>query len=117
MLNKLKFDHIQHHNPNFRLWSTYMNMVEILMDFIRAERDGNWKLHLQSFSAMLPWLIIYDHTIYSRWGPIYLADMHLLDKTAPEVFVESIKGNFVVNPLDVKLFFVKLLYAPDKFLA
>ena len=28
-------------NLNFRMWSTYMNMVEILLDFIRAERDEN----------------------------------------------------------------------------
>ena len=90
MLNK--FDHVHHHNPNFPLWSTYMSMVEILIDFIRAERDGNWKLHLQSFSAMLSWLTKYDHTNYSRCGPIYLADMHLLDKT-----VEFMKGNFVVK--------------------
>ena len=36
------------------MWSTYMNMVEILLDFIRAERDGNWTLHLEAFAVMLP---------------------------------------------------------------
>ncbi len=34
-------------NPNFRIWSTYMDMVEILLDFIRVERDGTWTLHLE----------------------------------------------------------------------
>jgi len=29
-------------SPNFRLWSTYMNMVEILLDFIRGEM--RWQL-------------------------------------------------------------------------
>ena len=33
-------------NPNFKLWSSYMSMVEILLDFIWAEREGNWNLHL-----------------------------------------------------------------------
>ena len=31
-----------------------MNMVEILLDFIRAERDGTWTLHLEAFAATLP---------------------------------------------------------------
>jgi len=31
-------------------------MVDILLDFIiRIERDGNWILHLEIFTAMLPW--------------------------------------------------------------
>ena len=84
-------------NPNFRMWSTYMNMVEILLDFIRAERDGNWTLHLEAFAAMLPWVTIYDHTNYARWGPVYLADMKLLEMTAPEVYAEFMQGNFVVK--------------------
>ena len=67
------------HTVTIRMWSTYMNMVEILLDFIRAERDGNWTLHLEAFAAMLPWLTIYDHTNYARWGPVYLEDMKLLE--------------------------------------
>ena len=74
-----------------------MNMVEILLDFIRAERDGNWTLHLEAFAAMLAWLTIYDHTNYARWGPMYLADMKLLEMTAPEVYAEFMQGNFVVK--------------------
>lgn len=46
---------------------------------------------------MLPWLTIYDHTNYARWGPVYLADMKLLEKTAPKVYAEFIDGNFVVK--------------------
>ena len=36
-----EFDHVHSDNPNFMLWSSYMSMVEILLDFIRARRDGN----------------------------------------------------------------------------
>ena len=84
-------------NPNFKLWSSYMSMVEILLDFIRAEREGNWNLHLEAFAAMLPWLIIYDHTNYAKWGPVYLAEMKNLENTAPEVYAEFTNGNFVVK--------------------
>ena len=55
-------------NPNFKLWSSYMNMIQILLDFIQAEQEGNWNLHLEAFAAMLPWLTIYDHTNYAKWS-------------------------------------------------
>ena len=84
-------------NPDFKLWSSYMSMVEILLDFIRTEREGNWNLHLEAFAAMLPWLIIYDHTNYAKWGPVYLAEMKNLENTAPEVYAEFMNGNFVVK--------------------
>ena len=72
-------------------------MVEILLDFIRDERDGNWILHLEAFTAMLSWLTIYDHTNYAQWRPVYLADMKLLEKTAPEVHAKFLDENFVMK--------------------
>lgn len=83
--------------PNYKFWTNYINMVEVLLDFIRADRDGNWKLHLDSFAAMLPWMTIYDHTNYARWGPVYLADMKGLEATAPEIHAEFMDGNFVIK--------------------
>ena len=50
-----------------------------------------------SIHNMLPWLTIYDHTNYARWGPVYLADMKLLEMTAPEVYAEFMQRNFVVK--------------------
>ena len=38
-------------NTNYVFWKTYMDMVDILLLFIRAEREGNWKLHLEAFAA------------------------------------------------------------------
>ena len=86
--------------PNFVLWRTYMKMVEILLDFIRANRDGDWSLHLSSFAAMLPWMTIYDHTNYARWGPVYLAEMKGLEISHPELYQEFMEGNFVVKRKD-----------------
>ena len=63
----------------------YMEMVETLLDFQRANHDGIWKLHVDSLAKMLPWLTIYDHTNYSRLGPVYLTEMKLLATNVPEV--------------------------------
>ena len=91
------FDKELSQQPTFKFWSTYLEMVELLLDFIRANRDGNWQLHLDTFAAMLPWMTVYDHVNYARWGPVYLADMKALPHTAPEVYQEFLMGNFVVK--------------------
>ena len=81
-------------NPNFRFWYHYMEMVQILLLFIRAQREGNWKLHLYAFREMMPYFMRYDHTNYARWGSVYLNEMNQLP---PEVEREFNQGNFVVK--------------------
>lgn len=46
------------------LWLQYMDMVDILRMFIKAERTGNWRLHLQALSEMLPYLAASWHNLY-----------------------------------------------------
>jgi len=36
-------------------------MLQLLLLFIRADRDGDWELHISTFQAMLPYMVIYDH--------------------------------------------------------
>jgi hypothetical protein len=39
-------------NVNFQFWWNYMEMIFILLDFTRAQREGDWELYLDSFRAM-----------------------------------------------------------------
>ena len=71
-------------------------MVEILLEFIRAERSSNWMLHLEFFAAMLSWLTIYHHTHYARWGPVYLTDMSRFRSASSCIYDKLLVGNFVV---------------------
>ena len=87
----------QQDTPKFILWQTYMKMVERLLSFIQANREGNWNLHLQSFADMLPWMTVYDHTNYARWRTIYLAEMKSLETSQPIIHQEFMNGNFVVR--------------------
>ena len=51
-----------------------MSMVEILLDFIRAEREGNWNLHLDGLvwfglcclMTFLSFDVMYDHIFYKQ---------------------------------------------------
>ncbi|KAG1670639.1 Protein SDA1 [Nymphon striatum] len=96
------FDQELKSSATFVFWRQYMDIVQILLQFISAEREGLWQLHLSSFARMLPWMAVYDHINYLRWGTVYLSDMYQLATTAPVVFDEFEKGNFVVKESDGK---------------
>ena len=53
-----------------------------LVRLTRAIREGKWDLCLSSFSEMLPYFAAFDHSNYTRWGVIFLADMKMLPQTA-----------------------------------
>ena len=74
-----------------------MHLVSILLRFTRAIREGEWDLYLSSFAEMLPWFAAFDHVNYTRWGIVFLADMKLLPKTAPEVYEGFLCGDFVTK--------------------
>ena len=87
--------HLQH--PCYLFWRHYMKMAMIVLNAIYAERTGNWDLHLACVGDMLPFLAVFDHTNYFRWGCVYLADMLELPVTAAQVHREFTLGNFVVK--------------------
>ena len=46
---------------------------------------------------MLPYFAAFDHSNYTRWGVIFLADMKMLPQTAPEVQQAFESGDFVTK--------------------
>lgn len=52
--------------PTFALWSSYIDMVQILLTFIRATRQSDWSLHLNAVRVMMPWYFAYDRVNYAR---------------------------------------------------
>lgn len=53
-------------------WKQYIDMVQILLHYLRADRENDWSLHLSFLREMLPLMSIYDHTNYIS---VYLIDM------------------------------------------
>ena len=88
----------------FNLQNQYIKMVHIMLNFIRAERIGDWELHLEAVTHMLPYVFAYDRTNYSRWISVYLIDMRNLKYTAPEVYQEFQSGNHPVKRSDNSTF-------------
>ena len=80
-----------------QLWLQYMDMVDILRRFVRAERTGNWHLHLRTLREMLPFLTAAGHNLYTKSIYIYLLQMQDLPFSHPEVFESFSNGHHVVR--------------------
>jgi len=65
------------------LWLQYLDMVDILRMFIKAERTGNWRLHLQALSEMLSSLAAAGHNLYAKSVRLYLQSMSSLETDHP----------------------------------
>lgn len=53
-------------SPMYAFWNSYLEMVAIVLSFIRGTRTGDFSLHLSSLRQMLPWFFAYDRTNYAR---------------------------------------------------
>ena len=68
-------------DPLFSFWSNYIEMVQLLLLFIRATRTTDWQLHLSSLKSMIPWFFVTDRINYSRYASSYWLEMNCLDET------------------------------------
>eukprot|EP00117_Sycon_ciliatum_P011697 scpid10404/ scgid5699/ len=87
-------------NPNFKFWSSYIDMVDLLLRFIRASRTADWQLHLSCVASMLPWCFAYDRLNYARYMSYYLVQMQQLVNTHPEADAFLRRGGFSVQRSD-----------------
>ena len=72
-------------NKTMAYWLLYIQMVQILLLFIRATRENDWQLHLSAVRSMLPWFFAADRVNYARFGSMYWFEMISLDKTHPGI--------------------------------
>lgn len=92
-----EFDASQDKHPLFKVTRQYMQMVIEMLQFIRAVRIGDWKLHLQALQVFTKYFFAHDCLNYARMIPLYLAEMNSLETSDPEVYAEFLGGNWIVN--------------------
>ena len=98
LLEKMaEFDASQDKHPLFKVTRQYMQMVIEMLQFIRAVRTGDWKLHLQVLQVFTKYFFAHDRLNYARMIPLYLAEMNSLETSDPEVYAEFLGGNWIVN--------------------
>ena len=67
----------------------FLCAVQILLQNIRAERNGLRLLHWQMIAAVLRCFLITNLTNYARWTPAYICDMLNLSETVKYVFMSG----------------------------
>ena len=75
-------------------------MVTILQSFIKAERTGNWELHLQTVHDMLPYFAAAGHNLYTKSAYLYLQKMTELKEDHPDVYKNFMEASFVLRRTD-----------------
>ena len=71
-------------------------MIEILRTLIKAERTGDWNLHLQTAQAKLPYFAASGYNLYTKSARIYLQEMSKLKDDHPCVHDAFEKGFHVI---------------------
>ena len=72
-------DQIASESRTVKLWvEMLVKPVLLMMTYVRAEREGDWLLHLATLKKMLPYYFAANHVNYARYDLYYLRSMETL---------------------------------------
>lgn len=88
-------ENISKESKTTKLWvENLIKPVQLMMMFVRAEREGDWPLHLKVVSKMLPYFFAAGHHNYARYATYYLNDMKNLP---PVILARFLKGEHTTH--------------------
>ena len=70
-------------SPMNQFYSTYLNMVLLLLNYIRAVRLGDWLLHLKTLQEFFPFFFTFNRSSYACFVPVYISMMLALKEQNP----------------------------------
>ena len=62
--------------------------------FVRAHRQGNFFLYMQTLKELVPYFFALDHPNYARWMSVHIHDLQSLPES---VLQEFSNGNWVIS--------------------
>ena len=88
-------------DPTFKYFSSLIDIISLLLTFIRATRTSDFNLHLAVIEHMMPWYFAYDRTNYARYLPAYWTEMCNLKTTHPLAEEEfQVRGSWTIQRQD-----------------
>lgn len=85
---QLHKDNLAAKSRTAKLWMQYIYYINVIKVFIRAERTGNWNVHLTAVGCMLNLFSATGHINYAKSGRLYLQMMLELPSTYPDLYVK-----------------------------
>ncbi|KAE8737192.1 hypothetical protein FOCC_FOCC017347, partial [Frankliniella occidentalis] len=83
--------------PTFTFWLTFLELILLLLQFVKSLRCSAFRLYVDTLGEMLPWFFFFNHTHYSRWGTVHYMELLELPTKIPSLYDEFLKGKFVVH--------------------
>ena len=80
-----------------RYWETFIKIVDILKKLIRADREGDFLLHVKTVGELLPLFTGGDGVHYIRCASFYHELLKNLKVKHPELDASFLQGDFVVK--------------------
>ena len=78
-------------------WQSYIEVIQILFDYLRSIWLGDSDLHQKVSELMLPWFHAYDGQNYARHFAYCWASRQQLPNTHPRLYTEFQQGKFSVG--------------------
>ena len=91
--------HLAEKDRTIKLWQVYNSGVNAIKLFLRAEKTGDWGLHLYSVQELLPFFHAAGHMPYAKSAHLYLQQMlELRNKMSTTDFENfTSKGYFTIR--------------------
>ena len=83
--------------PQFFYWNMVLDLECLLFAFIRSQREGNYKLYVESLQAIIPYMFVMDHFHYARWLSVHVSDLQELQTDSMDTHNAFLDGNFVTQ--------------------
>ena len=74
-------------SATFIFWDNFMDAAHIMLRLLRAERDGDFDLHLNAMCETIPYFIVAGRNNYAKFIPVYVAEMKQLQVDQPRTII------------------------------
>ena len=72
-----------------------MKQFETILQFVRATRQRDLLLHIQSLESLTKYFFTHGHLNYAYLLPLYISTMQQTEQQHPQICPEFMKRNFV----------------------
>lgn len=74
-------------SPLFHFWDLVLRLERLVLTFVRAHRERNFDLYVQTLECLAPFYFSLDHINYARWVPVHIRDMKSLPDSNNDEFL------------------------------
>ena len=84
-------------SSTFKYWVSFLQAGDILLKLLRADREANFELHLDTVLETVQYFFLAGRVNYARYTTAYIAEMRGLERSHLQMFQHMQNGGFVVK--------------------